>query len=211
MTRTRVKICGITQSDDARFCAEHGADAIGLVFYAPSSRAVDVTTAREIQRQLPAFVTSVGLFVNPSVEQVEQVLNKVALDCLQFHGDEDAAFCGQFGRPYIKAIRMQTGIDVPAQVEAHPNAQGFLLDAYVEDVAGGTGQRFDWTRVPKMDRQVFILAGGLRAENVAEAIRIARPYAVDVSGGVEKSKGVKDISMIQKFIEEVNRVDTSEV
>jgi phosphoribosylanthranilate isomerase len=211
MTRTRVKICGITQIDDARFCAEHGADAIGLVFYAKSPRAVAIDTAREILQQLPAFVTSVGLFVNPSVKQVEEVLQTVSLDCLQFHGDEDAAFCRQFGRPYIKAIRMQSGLDVAARVAAYPDAQGFLLDAYVEDVAGGTGQSFDWARVPKMDRQPFILAGGLHEKNVAEAIRIARPYAVDVSGGVEKSKGVKDTNKIQKFIEEVNHVDTSEV
>lgn len=211
MTRTRVKICGITRGEDARFCAEHGADAIGLVFYAQSSRAVDIDTAREILQELPAFVTSVGLFVNPGVQQVKEILNNLALDCLQFHGDEDAAFCSQFGRPYIKAIRMQAGVDVLATVQRHPDAQGFLLDAYVEDIAGGTGQSFDWARVPKRVRQPFILAGGLNAVNVADAIRIARPYAVDVSGGVEKSKGVKDTSKIQQFIEEVSRVDTSEV
>ena len=211
MTRTRVKICGIRHSEDARFCAEHGADAIGLVFYAKSPRAVNIDTARAIQRQLPAFVTSVGLFVNPSVQQVATALDQVALDCLQFHGEEDALFCAQFGRPYIKAIRMQPGLDVAARMAAYPDAQGFLLDAYVEDVAGGTGQSFDWTRVPRQGRQVVILAGGLHAGNVAQAIRIARPYAVDVSGGVEKSKGVKDTGKIQEFLEEVNRVDTSEV
>jgi len=211
MTRTRVKICGITQSDDARFCAEHGADAIGLVFYDQSPRAVDIDSARKILSDLPAFVTSVGLFVNPSVQQVKEILNNLALDCLQFHGDEDATFCSQFGRPYIKAIRMQAGVDVLATVQSHPGAQGFLLDAYVEDIAGGTGQSFDWARVPTSGRQPFILAGGLHAENVANAIRIVRPYAVDVSGGVEKSKGVKDTGKIQQFIEEVNRVDTSEV
>ena len=209
MTRTRIKICGITDKDDARFCAEYGADAIGLVFYQQSPRAVSVEKANEILHHLPAFVTTVGLFVNPTVEHVKGVVANVALDCLQFHGDEDAAFCRMFGRPYIKAIRMQADEDVMAIVQAHPHAQAFLLDTYVEGVAGGTGQTFDWHRVPRQGKQPFILAGGLEPGNVAKAINIARPYAVDVSGGVEKSKGVKDTNKIQKFIEEVNRIGTS--
>ena len=209
--RTRVKICGIRQADHARFCAQQGADAIGLVFYAPSPRVVDIETANKIVRSLPAFVTSVGLFVNPTEQQVASVLDQVALDCLQFHGEEQASFCGQFGRPYIKAMRMRAGKDISVSMQAYPDAQAFLLDTYVEGTVGGTGQTFDWKRVPVAGFQPLILAGGLNAANVAQAISIARPYAVDVSGGVEKSKGVKDLNMIQRFIEEVNRVGTSEV
>ncbi len=209
--RTRIKICGITQPEHALVCARYGADAIGLVFYAHSPRAVSVMQAREILHGLPAFVTTVGLFVNPSVSEVMSVLDEVPLDCLQFHGEEDGAFCTQFGRPYIKALRMQTDLDLQASLQAHPAAQAFLLDSYVRDVAGGTGETFDWRRVPHSESQMFILAGGLHPDNVAEAIRIARPYAVDVSGGVEISKGVKDPDKIKKFINEVNRVGTSEI
>lgn len=211
MTRTRVKICGIRQEADARFCAQQGADAIGLVFYEPSPRAVSIETASAIVRSLPAFVTSVGLFVNPTEQQVVSVLQQVGLDCLQFHGDETAAFCRQFGRPYIKAIRMRADEDVTASIKVYSDAQALLLDTYVEGTQGGTGQTFDWHRAPTAGLQPFILAGGLTAENVAEAIGIAKPYAVDVSGGVEKSRGVKDLNMIQRFIEEVNRVGTSEI
>lgn len=211
MTRTRVKICGIRQEADARFCAQQGADAIGLVFYEPSPRAVSIETASAIVRSLPAFVTSVGLFVNPTEQQVVSVLQQVGLDCLQFHGDETAAFCRQFGRPYIKAIRMRADEDVTASIKVYSDAQALLLDTYVEGTQGGTGQTFDWRRAPTAGLQPFILAGGLTAENVAEAIGIAKPYAVDVSGGVEKSRGVKDLNMIQRFIEEVNRVGTSEI
>jgi len=209
--RTRIKICGITQPEHALACARLGADAIGLVFYAQSPRAVNITTAKQIIDSLPAFVTTVGLFVNPSEQDVKSVLNAVPLDCLQFHGDEEAQFCNQFGRPYIKAIRMQADLDLKKRLDQYPDAQAFLLDSYVQGVPGGTGETFDWTRVPAFAADKIILAGGLQPENVAMAIRVARPYAVDVSGGVEKVKGVKDPDKIRKFINEVNRVGSSEI
>jgi len=211
MMRTRIKICGITQPEHALACARLGADAIGLVFYAQSPRAVNITTAKQIIDSLPAFVTTVGLFVNPSEQDVKSVLNAVPLDCLQFHGDEEAQFCNQFGRPYIKAIRMQADLDLKKRLDQYPDAQAFLLDSYVQGVPGGTGETFDWTRVPAFAADKIILAGGLQPENVAMAIRVARPYAVDVSGGVEKVKGVKDPDKIRKFINEVNRVGSSEI
>lgn len=185
-----------------------GADAIGLVFYPPSPRAVTAEQAREIVAALPPFVTTVGLFVDPDVSEVQQVLATVPLGCLQFHGDELARFCEQFDRPYIKAVRMRDDIDIAEAAATYKSTQALLLDTYVADVAGGTGQQFEWSRVPRDCDKSIILAGGLTVENVAQAIEQTQPYAVDVSGGVEQSRGIKDHDRIRAFIKEVNRVGT---
>lgn len=201
----RIKICGLTQVDDALVAVKAGADALGFVFYPPSPRAVTPEQAAEIIQQLPPFVMMVGLFVNPEPEWVEGVLKQVPLDLLQFHGDEPEAFCQSFGRPYIKALRMKPEFD-PEQAAANwPSARGFLLDAYTPGVPGGTGEAFDWQRFPSNESKTnkaysWILAGGLTPDNVAEAIRITQPYAVDVSGGVESSRGIKCPTKIHAFI-----------
>ncbi|TXI31064.1 MAG: phosphoribosylanthranilate isomerase [Aquipseudomonas alcaligenes] len=200
MTAVRVKICGITRVEDALAAAAAGADAIGLVFYAKSPRAVDIEQAREILAVLPPFVTSVGLFVDAERSELERILASVPLDLLQFHGDESVQQCEAFGRPYIKALRVKAGDDIAAQVARYPSAQGILLDAYVEGVPGGTGEAFDWSLIPQTLSKPLILAGGLRPDNVAEAVSRVRPYAVDVSGGVEASKGVKDVEKVGAFI-----------
>lgn len=200
MTAVRVKICGITRVEDALAAAAAGADAIGLVFYAKSPRAVDIEQARAILAALPPFVTSVGLFVDAERSELERILASVPLDLLQFHGDESVQQCEAFGRPYIKALRVKAGDDIAAQVARYPSAQGILLDAYVEGVPGGTGEAFDWSLIPQMLSKPLILAGGLRPDNVAEAVSRVRPYAVDVSGGVEASKGVKDVEKVGAFI-----------
>ncbi|MDC7825451.1 phosphoribosylanthranilate isomerase [Pseudomonas sp. BLCC-B13] len=200
MTAVRVKICGITRVEDALAAVAAGADAIGLVFYAKSPRAVDIEQARAILAALPPFVTSVGLFVDAERSELERILASVPLDLLQFHGDESVQQCEAFGRPYIKALRVKAGDDIAAQVARYPSAQGILLDAYVEGVPGGTGEAFDWSLIPQALSKPLILAGGLRPDNVAEAVSRVRPYAVDVSGGVEASKGVKDVEKVGAFI-----------
>ncbi len=208
--RTRVKICGITRVEDALAAAEAGADAIGLVFYARSPRAVGIEQARAIVAALPPFVSVVGLFVDARPEAVRAVLDALPLDLLQFHGDECGADCGMYGRPYIKAISMRPGLDVAGYAGAYPDATGFLLDTHQEGVPGGTGRHFDWAQVPHDLQRPLILAGGLAPDNVAEAIRRVRPYGVDVSSGVELSKGIKDAEKISAFLSEVQRVDTTE-
>lgn len=206
--RTRVKICGITRPEDGREAVRVGADAIGLVFYPPSPRAIDVVTARAIVASLPPLVTVVALFVDPAVTDVETVLANVAVDLLQFHGDESPEFCARYGKPYIKAIRMRDGVDIVAEAQRYASARGLLLDTYKAGVAGGTGEHFDWTRVPRDLNMPIILAGGLTPANVAAAIRQARPYAVDVSGGVESAKGIKDPAKMAAFMGEVKRVES---
>ncbi|SFX44319.1 phosphoribosylanthranilate isomerase [Marinospirillum alkaliphilum] len=201
--RTRAKICGLTRLEDVQAVAEAGADAIGLVFYPPSPRNVSLELATLLASQLPPFITCVGLFVDPEPEWVEAVLAAVPLDLLQFHGNEPDAFCRSFARPYIKALRMKPGFDPTAVVDQWPAARGFLLDAYTPGVPGGTGESFDWQRFPQDQQRHWILAGGLDAGNVAEAIRIARPYAVDVSGGVESSRGIKCPTEIHAFMKAV--------
>jgi phosphoribosylanthranilate isomerase len=196
----RSKICGITRVDDALTVAKAGADAIGLVFYAKSPRAVDVRQAREIIAALPPFVTTVGLFVNASRCEINEILDAVPLDMLQFHGDETPAQCEGFHRPWFKALRVGNGEDIEAQVARYANASGILLDTFVAGVPGGTGERFDWSLIPAALAKPLILAGGLTAENVQQAIAQVRPYAVDVSGGVEASKGVKDASKVMAFV-----------
>ena len=206
MSVVRSKICGITRIEDALAAAEAGADAIGLVIYAKSPRAVSIQQARDIVAALPAFVTTVGLFVNASRGELNEILGAVALDLLQFHGDETPADCESFHRPYIKALRVQSGDDIALLAAPYASARGILLDTFVSGVPGGTGAAFDWSLVPHDLSQPVILAGGLSADNVQAAIKQVRPYAVDVSGGVEASKGIKDAAKIRAFMQAVGRI-----
>ena len=198
--RTRIKICGITRVEDGLAASAMGADAIGLVFYEPSPRYVDIAQAKRIVSALPAFVTTVALFVDADPERVRQVIAEVQVDLLQFHGKETPEYCNSFNRPWIKAVRMKDNLDLHAVMEAFAAGRGLLLDAYSPGVPGGTGESFDWSRVPREYADKIILAGGLDAENVAQAVSQVRPYAVDVSGGVEASKGIKDADKIAQFI-----------
>ncbi|MES2604852.1 MAG: phosphoribosylanthranilate isomerase [Pseudomonadota bacterium] len=205
--RTRVKICGITRVEDALAAVRAGADAIGLVFYAKSSRAVTIEQAKSILRALPPLVSTLGLFVNASKAEVEAVLAQVPLDLLQFHGDETPAYCAGFARPYVKALRMKPDVDFYAFAGDFQQARGLLLDAWDADHFGGTGKTFDWERVsPTAGSSRIILAGGLNPANVAKAITTLRPWAVDVSSGVEQAPGIKSSALIQQFISEVHRV-----
>jgi phosphoribosylanthranilate isomerase len=207
--RTRVKICGITRLQDAQAAVNQGADAIGLVFYPASPRAVTPEQAAAIVKHLPPFITVVGLFVDASREEVAEVLKTVPLDLLQFHGEETPAQCAGHGRPWIKAIRMRASVDLTQMVHEYAEASGLLLDTYRAGVPGGTGERFDWDRIPREFCSRIILAGGLDPHNVEQAIRRVQPYAVDVSGGVEAAKGIKDADKIAAFIAGVNRGDNS--
>ena len=204
--RTRVKICGITRAQDAIKAVEFGADAIGLVFYGKSPRAVSIDDARAIIQKIPPFVTVVGLFVDPSPKDVAAVLHRVSLDLLQFHGEELPSECSAYGKPYIKAIKMREGDDIAAQVTQYSSARGILLDTYDPKVPGGTGRVFDWSRIPKGLDKPIILAGGLTPENVWQAITKVRPFAVDVSGGVEADKGIKDVEKMAAFMRGVQSV-----
>ncbi|MFP5382429.1 MAG: phosphoribosylanthranilate isomerase [Gammaproteobacteria bacterium] len=203
--RVRTKICGITRQQDALDAVEAGADALGFVFWSRSARCVTPSQAAGIIARLPAFVTPVALFVDPSREEVEAAL---AGGCtlLQFHGDEPPSFCASFGAAWIKAVRVTAQTDLPAVARRYEGARGLLLDTYVEGQPGGTGQSFDWSLAARDIGMPVILAGGLTPDNVGEAVRMARPYAVDVSGGVEISKGIKDRARMAAFIEGVRRV-----
>lgn len=211
---TRIKICGITRVEDALAAAQAGADAIGLVFYERSPRRVDIAQAAQLAVALPPFVSVVGLFVNAKAALVREVLDRVPLDLLQFHGDEPPEYCAQFARPYLKAIRVKAGVDLLQCASDFHSAKGLLLDAHVEGVPGGTGATFDWNLIPPRLPLPVILSGGLDAENVAAAIGRVRPYAVDVSSGVEASKGIntlkgiKDAAKVAAFINEVRRMDS---
>lgn len=209
--RTRIKICGLTRPEDAVAAVQAGADAVGLVFYPPSPRAVDIETAASVVAAVPAFVTVTALFVNPTVDEVQKVLDSVRIDLLQFHGDEEDDFCRQFRHPYIKAIRVRQASDVVASCMRFPGALAVLLDSYKPGIPGGTGETFDWSLVPQAQTKPIILAGGLTAENVAAAITQVRPFAVDVSGGVEAAKGIKDHGKITAFVDEVYRVDQQSI
>lgn len=202
---TRIKICGITRVEDALAAAQAGADAIGLVFHAASPRAVSIEQARAIVKALPPFVTTVGLFVDAAEETIRSVLDQVPLDLLQFHGDEPDTFCQRFARPYIKAVRVRPGDDLDALAANWPGASGILLDSYKPGVPGGTGETFDWSMIPAQRSWTLVLAGGLQSQNVRQAIDLTAPWAVDVSGGVEATKGIKDIDKINAFIHEVKR------
>ncbi len=211
MARTRIKICGITRAEDALAAVEAGADAIGLVFYPPSPRALDLGQAREIAAAVPAFVTLVGLFVDADAAQVEQLAATLSLGLLQFHGEESPAYCASFGRPWIKALRCREGIDLPRACRDYAGSRGVLLDAWQEGVPGGTGKTFDWRMVPDDLPLPVVLAGGLNAGNVGTAIAAMSPWAVDVSGGVEAAPGVKDPAEIQRFIAAVRAADQQQV
>jgi phosphoribosylanthranilate isomerase len=205
--RTHVKICGFTRVEDAVFAAQQGVDAIGLVFYAPSPRNVSIEQAQKIVAALPAFTTVVGLFVNETKAKIREVLQAVPLDCLQFHGDELPDDCRIYGKRYIKAIRMQADTDVSALAQHYYDAAGLLLDAYHTDARGGTGMVFDWELIPTHCALSIILAGGLDETNVKQAIQTVQPYALDLSSGVESSKGIKDVRKIAALIQQVNEGD----
>lgn len=204
MSAVRSKICGITRIEDALAAVEAGADAIGLVFYPQSPRAVTVQQARAIIAALPPFISTVGLFVNASRCELNETLDAVPLDMLQFHGDETPEQCDGYHRPFIKALRVQAGDDIAASCRLYSRASGILLDTFVAGVPGGTGETFDWALIPSGLEKPIILAGGLTSANVAQAITQVRPYAVDVSGGVEKSKGIKDHDKIRAFMSAVH-------
>jgi phosphoribosylanthranilate isomerase len=201
--RTRVKICGITRVEDALSAVNAGADAIGLVFYAPSPRAVSIAQAQQIVAALPPFISVVGLFVNAPQTEIESVLSKVRLDILQYHGDETVHDCEQINLPYYKAIRVKADTNLLQYEAEFKSAKALLLDTFSEAAVGGTGQVFDWNLIPKNMTKPVILAGGLTADNVADAIQQVRPYAVDVSGGVEATKGIKDAAKIAAFMQAV--------
>ncbi|WP_129211919.1 phosphoribosylanthranilate isomerase [Candidatus Pseudomonas adelgestsugas] len=205
MSVVRSKICGITRIEDALAAVDAGADAIGFVFYAKSPRAINVFQALEIVAALPPFVTTVGLFVNPSCYELNKTLDVVQLDMLQFHGDESSAECESYKRPYIKALRVKVGDDIATACNAYTGARGILLDAYVKSVPGGTGEVFDWKLIPKGLNKPIILAGGLNHANVSVAIKQVRPYAVDVSSGVEQDKGIKNHHKIHAFMQAVHK------
>lgn len=206
MSRTRIKICGLTRAEDVHAAIEAGADAIGLVFYPPSPRFVTFERAAELAALVPPFVTTVGLFVNPDSEYVRQALAKVPLQLLQFHGDESEAQCAGFGRPWIKAARVRPGVDLVEFSASHPSASGLLLDAFVDGYGGG-GKVFDWSLIPERLGRSLILSGGLDPDNVAAAVRRVRPWAVDVSSGVESGKGIKDAARIAAFVAGVRNAD----
>lgn len=212
--RTRVKICGIRNAEDARLAAAAGADAIGLVFYGPSPRHVTLEQAATIAGSLPPYVMSVGLFVDATAEAVNEALAAVPLDLLQFHGSETPAFCAQFDKPFVQAVRVRPGVDLLQSsgraMQYRPLARGLLVDAFVPGLHGGTGQSFDWSLIPGPMRGEVILSGGLTPANVRDAVRQVRPWAVDVSSGVERNvgpKGIKDPRLIERFIEEVHLAD----
>ena len=209
MSRARIKICGITQVADARLAADAGADAIGIVFYPPSLRHVaDLALARDIAQAAGPLVTVVGLFVDPEPPQLDQVLQQVPLNLLQFHGNESPASCDAWQRPYIKALRMKPDANIAEQAAAYSRARGILLDAYRPGIPGGTGETFDWARIPPL-HQPLLLAGGLGPANVAAAIKQVQPWAVDVSGGVEAEPGIKCEQRVRAFISNARQTDTT--
>ncbi len=203
----RVKICGITRVEDLHAACNAGADAVGFVFYAPSPRNVSIDVAAALVRALPPFVQSVGLFVDADPAWVDEVLQRVPLDLLQFHGDETPTACARYGRPYLKAVRVRPDTDLLKYAADFDAACGLLLDAYVPDTPGGTGERFDWSLIPANFPGPIVLSGGLTPENVAGAVQRVHPWAVDVSSGVEISKGIKDAQKIAQFIAKAKQHD----
>jgi phosphoribosylanthranilate isomerase len=208
--RTRIKICGLREPGHARIAAAEGADAIGLVFHSPSPRYVSIDEAERVAAALPPFVTAVGLFVNAQPETIRAILERVPLDLLQFQGDETPEFCASFAKPFVRAVRMEEGVDLVEYALRFPRARALLLDAHVPGEAGGTGKTFDWARIPREAPLPLILSGGLTPANVGRAVREVRPWAVDVSSGVEKSRGVKDPALIVEFIRSVRREDAGQ-
>ena len=210
MRRTRVKICGITRPEHARAAAGAGADAIGLVFYEPSPRYVTRARAWEVCAALPPLISVVGVFVNPEPRDIETVVEDLPVDLLQFHGEEPRELCAGAGRPYVKAVRVRTRDDIVEAADRYCDARALLLDAHHDALWGGTGSRFDWNVVPDDVGRPVVLAGGLTPENVAGAIRLVRPFAVDVSGGVESAPGEKDIQSMERFMKEVASAESGE-
>lgn len=204
---TRIKCCGMTRVADAMFAAQLGVDAIGLVFAARSRRRLGVDAARRIRAGVPPFVTVVALFMDDADATVEEVIRVVQPDLLQFHGSETDAWCAHFGRPYMKAIAMGEGVAALPRLQAYPRANALLLDGHVSGQPGGAGKAFDWAVLPHDLHQPVVLAGGLDAENVGDAIRAARPWAVDVASGVESAPGVKDRAKLEAFVAAVRRAD----
>ena len=209
MRRTRVKICGITRPEDAKTAAAAGVDALGLVFYKKSTRYVEIEAAKAIIDQLPPFVSVVGLFMDATGESIRETVERLPLDMLQFHGDECPADCGSYGLPYIKAVAMRNRINYAAYTASYPDAAGFLLDSHAAGGAGGTGETFDWARIPQVVEHPLILAGGITPDNVARAIEQVHPYGIDLSGGVESSPGIKDVKLIYALMKEVRKIDCS--
>lgn len=208
MHRTRIKMCGIKQVEDAVYAAKLGVDAIGLVFYDKSPRNISIEQAKAVVSNLPSFVTTVGLFYNASASEVSEIIQSVHLDCLQFHGNESSEFCQSFTKPYIKAIPMlEENIKLPAVFQQYQTASGLMLDAMDQSSPGGSGKVFDWSSISKNYSSKIILAGGLTPENVAEAITLTTCYAVDVSSGIEIEKGVKDQKRMLAFSQAVKQID----
>jgi phosphoribosylanthranilate isomerase len=201
--RTRVKFCGITRLDDAKVAIELGVDALGFVFYPPSPRYLTVAAAAAIMEQLPPFICKVGLFVDAGQSVLASIIEALPLDLLQFHGDESAADCAASGRPYIKAVRMSPDVDLAASARQYTDARALLIDSFDAATVGGTGSVFDWARVPDSLPKPIILAGGLTCTNVTAAITAIKPYAVDVSSGIESAKGIKDPEKMRRFMDEV--------
>ena len=204
----RSKICGITRIEDALAAARLGTDAIGLVFWPQSARTVMPARAREIVAALPPFVSSVGVYVDPEAEWVEQTASVAGLNLLQFHGDESPEFCSQFSLPYIKAVRVKAGVDLLQYATRYSSARGLLLDTYVEGTPGGTGDAFNWGLIPQRLPLPLILSGGLHPGNVTTAIKQVQPWAVDVSSGVEAAKGIKDAEKIAAFMQGVRNSES---
>jgi phosphoribosylanthranilate isomerase len=202
--KTRIKICGITSLNDADLAVKAGVDAIGLVFYRNSPRHVEPEQARHIMDALPPFITTVGLFVDADEAAIRQVLEQAPVDLLQFHGHESAGFCQSFGKPYLKAVRVREETDLHDLCKVYRSASGLLLDSYKKGVPGGTGASFNWNLIPADLALPIVLAGGLNAGNVADAINRVKPYAVDVSSGVEVAPGTKDKREVEAFVRAVS-------
>jgi len=205
--RTRIKFCGITRLDDARSAADLGVDAIGFVFTRASQRFIGIREARNIRAELPPFMTAVALFMDDEPGWIEEVISTVQPDLLQFHGAERDGFATSFSRPYIKAVPMESVANVARFIGEYPNAAGFLLDSHARGGHGGTGETFDWTRIPSGAGRTFSLAGGLNPHNVAQAVASVRPYAVDVSSGIESAPGLKDAAKMRAFVAAVRAAD----
>ncbi|HKT33114.1 MAG TPA: phosphoribosylanthranilate isomerase [Gammaproteobacteria bacterium] len=204
--RVRIKLCGMMRREDIESASRLGVDAVGLVFYAASPRCLQPERARELAAGAPAFLTVTAVFMNPARAEVDAVLRTMRIDLLQFHGEESPEFCRAFGRGYIKAVPMGGGADAAEYARRYTDARGLLLDSHAQGKPGGGGTRFDWARIPRIVSPPLILAGGLNADNVADAIRRVRPYGVDVATGVESAPGIKDGVKMQAFVSEVNRV-----
>lgn len=205
MRRTRIKFCGLTRAEDVQAAVALGVDAIGLVCYPPSPRSLSVAHLAELGALCPPMVTVTALFVDPDPREVRAVLDTGVVDLLQFHGQESTEFCRQFGRPWMKALTMHPELDLTEQMSTYVGARGLLLDAWHPERVGGTGLAFDWSRIPPELASHIVLAGGLSAENVGDALRMVRPWAVDVSSGIESSAGIKDRTRMAAFVAAVQQ------